>query len=213
MIQYWPEFLKLAVAHLLVLVSPGPDFAIVVRQGLHHGRRAAIVTAIGIGSGICLHVGYSLLGIGLLVRGSALAFDIVKFAGAAYLAWIGVGSLGAPRALSGSLPPDPKPRTEGANRSAWFRGFMTNALNPKATLFFVAVFASIVSPQTPWPVRGGYGAWICLMTTGWFIVVATVFAHERVRRAFILHRHWIDRAMGVVFLGFAAALVFASVPM
>ncbi len=211
MTQYGPEFLKLAVAHLLVLVSPGPDFAIVVRQSLHHGRRAAIVTAIGIGSGICLHVGYSLLGIGILVRSSALAFGILKFAGAGYLAWIGIQSLRSPRAVSGVLPPDREREHGTSHRSAWLRGFMTNALNPKATLFFVAVFASIVSPRTPWLVRGGYGLWITLTTTSWFIVVATVFAHERVRRAFILHRHWIDRAMGVVFLGFAAALILASV--
>jgi RhtB (resistance to homoserine/threonine) family protein len=211
MIQYGPEFLKLAVAHLLALVSPGPDFAIVVRQGLHHGRRAAIVTAIGIGSGICLHVGYSLLGVGILVRSSAPAFEILKFAGAGYLAWIGIQSLRTARTPTGGLPPDPGRGREAAGRSAWFRGFMTNALNPKATLFFVAVFASIVDPRTPWLVRSGYGLWITLTTTAWFIVVATVFAREPVRRAFILHRHWIDRAMGVVFLGFAAALVFASV--
>ena len=85
---YWAQFVRIAIAHLLAVLSPGPDFAMVVRQSLAHGRRAAVWTSIGIGSAILLHVTYSLLGIGLLLRSSHAAFTAVKFAGAGYLAWI-----------------------------------------------------------------------------------------------------------------------------
>ena len=68
MSPYWPEFLKLAIAHMLAVASPGPDFAVVIRQSLAHGRRTAVWTAIGIGCAICLHVTYSMLGLGLVLR-------------------------------------------------------------------------------------------------------------------------------------------------
>src|SRR5207244_2369698 len=64
--DYWGEFLKVALAHLLAVASPGPDLAIVIKQSLRHGRRTAIWTAIGVGAAILLHVTYSLLGLGLL---------------------------------------------------------------------------------------------------------------------------------------------------
>src|SRR5436190_2489125 len=94
---HWLEFSQVALAHLLAVASPGPDFAIVVRQSLAHGRRVAIWTSVGVGSAIFFHIGYSLLGLGLLIRSSPLWFDAVRYAGAAYLAWLGVQALRAKR--------------------------------------------------------------------------------------------------------------------
>ena len=68
--MYWTEFLTVALVHLLAVASPGPDFAIVVRESVSSGRHTGICTAIGVGSGILLHVTYSLLGIGLIVSQS-----------------------------------------------------------------------------------------------------------------------------------------------
>jgi RhtB (resistance to homoserine/threonine) family protein len=208
--EYWVEFAKVAVAHLLAVVSPGPDFAIVLKQSLAHGRRTAIWTSIGVGTAILLHVGYSLLGLGLLIKGSSLWFNIVKFAGAGYIAWIGVQSLRAkPRndaeddaALEGARVPD--------GRGAFAVGFLTNALNPKCTLFFISLFVMIVNPQTPKIIQAGYGLYMAGATMAWFSVVSVVFAHDDVRRRFLHHGHWIDRALGVVFLGFAASLLLAT---
>ena len=90
---YWAQFLTVAVAHMLAVASPGPDFAMVLRQSLAHGRRAAIWTSIGIGSAILLHVTYAVLGIGILLRESPFLFTAVKFLAAAYLAWIGAKAL------------------------------------------------------------------------------------------------------------------------
>jgi RhtB (resistance to homoserine/threonine) family protein len=209
--SYWPEFLKVAIAHMLAVMSPGPDFAVVLRQSLAHGRRTAVWTAIGIGSAICLHVTYSLCGLGLLLRSSPAAFTALKFAGAAYLAWMGVRALRA-------APLSPLAERAGASagglpgaHSAWTIGFLTNALNPKAALFFIALFASLISPGTPLSVRVFYGGWISLTTMGWFSLVAMLFTQDRVRRAYLRSGHWIDRVLGVVFLVFAAGLVASSV--
>lgn len=206
--DYWVEFSKVALAHLLAVASPGPDFAIVLKQSLAHGRRPGVWTAIGVGTAILLHVGYSLLGFGLLIRGSELWFNVVKFAGAAYIAWIGVQSLRAQPRCSGELAEN---NQAIGGRGAFAQGFLTNALNPKCSLFFISLFVMIVSPATPKLVQAGYGLWMSLATMAWFSLVAVVFTRAEVRGRFLRHGHWIDRALGVVFLGFAVSLVFASV--
>ena len=96
-------------------------------------------------------------------------------------------------------------------RGAFVTGFLTNALNPKATLFFISLFVLIVSPTTPKLIQAGYGLWMAVATAGWFCAVSMVFTREEVRRTFLRHGHWIDRALGVVFLGFAASLAVATV--
>jgi len=207
--DYWIEFSKVALAHLLAVASPGPDFAIVLKQSLTHGRRTAIWTSIGVGTAILLHVTYSLLGLGLLIRSSPLWFTIVKYAGAAYIAWLGVQALRTkpfePTAANrGGAPALPKPH------GAFATGFLTNALNPKATLFFISLFVLVVSPSTPKLIQAGYGLWMSLATMAWFTFVSVVFTREDVRGKFLRHGHWIDRALGVVFLGFAFSLALAS---
>jgi RhtB (resistance to homoserine/threonine) family protein len=209
--DYAVEFTKVALAHLLAVASPGPDFAIVLRQSLRHGRSTAMWTSAGIGVAITLHVAYSLLGLGLLLRSSTLAFNVVKYSGAAYLTWVGLQALRTPpRTVEAGAPAEFAAVTPTA-RSAWLTGFLTNALNPKATLFFVALFVTVIGPATPVVVKAGYGAWMVFATTAWFCLVSAVFTRPAVRTAFLRHGHWVDRLLGVVFLVFAVSLALASV--
>lgn len=212
---YWAQFIKVAIAHLLAVASPGPDFAMVVRQSLAHGRRAAIWTSIGVGSAILVHVTYALLGIGILLRTYPLAFTVVKAVGAGYLAWIGVKALlTRPRRELASSPAGAEPGlsspAEPSPRLAWMTGFLTNVFNPKASLFFVAIFASLIDPRTPKVIQGAYGLWMSASTMAWFAMVSVFFTREGIRGAFLRGGHWIDRAMGAVFIGLAAALAVAS---
>ena len=206
MASYWSEFSQVALAHLLAVASPGPDFAIVLRQSLDRGRGPALRTSLGIAAGILVHVTWAVLGLGLLLQGSRAWFDVVRFAGAAYLAWIGV------QALRSRPRQDPGPPAAGAapSRGAFRAGLFTNLLNPKATLFFISLFALVVRPETPRWVQAGYGLWMALATGAWFSLVALFFTRDAVRRRFLRHGHWIDRALGVLFLAFAASLATAS---
>lgn len=209
----WVEFGKVALAHLLAVASPGPDFALVLRQSLAHGRRTALWTSLGVGSAIFLHVGYSLLGLGWLIRSSELWFAVVKYAGAVYIAWLGVQSIRAkPRGEAKN--PDRRCEAETDVRptppEAFFTGFLTNALNPKATLFFLSLFALIVSPETPRWVQAGYGLWMAVTTALWFSAVSVVFTRDDVRMRFLRQGHWIDRVLGVVFLGLAVRLALTA---
>jgi len=205
---YAVEFGQVALAHLLAVASPGPDFAIVLKQSLAHGRRTAIWTSIGVGTAILLHVTYSLLGLGLLLKSSEVWFNAVKYAGAVYIAWLGVQSLRAkPRdaaAIAGGERPQP------SSHGAFAMGFLTNALNPKVTLFFISLFVLVVNPHTPKLIQAGYGLWMSLATMGWFSLVSVAFTRENVRQRFLRCGHWIDRALGVVFIALASVLALAS---
>jgi threonine/homoserine/homoserine lactone efflux protein len=148
--------------------------------------------------------------LGVLTLQSGTAFLTVKWLGAAYLAWIGVSTFRSHPATAreenqmgrrGSLP--------GAGR-AILGGFLTNALNPKAALFFLALFSVVVSPLTPLGVRALYCVWMALATFMWFACVSHFFAREGVRRAFLKLGPWIGRTLGAAFLALAVRLALSA---
>lgn len=205
--MYWAEFLTVALIHLLAVASPGPDFAVVVRESVAHGRKAGTYTAMGVGTAIFLHVGYSLLGIGLIVSQSIVLFNALKWAAAGYLLYIGFKALRAKPANASGAPVNVA-QGERTARGAFTSGFVTNGLNPKATLFFLSLFTVVINPHTPLWVQAGYGVYLAVATGIWFCLVARLFSQERVRAGFARMGHWFDRAMGgvLVALGLKLAL-------
>ncbi len=204
------EFTTLAVLHALAVISPGPDFAIVLRQSVVHGRRVALATSAGIGSGIVVHVLYSVLGLGLLLRTSPRVLEVIQIVGAAYLLWLGIQSLRARPRSDVAAEASPQADASGVGvRRAFITGFLTNATNVKATWFFLSVFTVVVSPQTPRWLQGAYGAWMAVTTTLWFSLVSFGFSQPAVRRAFLRRGHWFDRAMGVVLIALAVRLALS----
>ena len=96
MSHYFYELLGLMAVFSIMVVSPGADFALVVRQSIVHGRRSAIITSFGIGTSLLFHISYTVLGLGLIVSKSLYLFGMLKWAGAAYLFYLGVKALRAP---------------------------------------------------------------------------------------------------------------------
>ena len=207
--MYWAEFFTVALIHLLAVASPGPDFAVVVRESVTHGRRAGTWTAFGVGTAIFLHVGYSLLGIGLIVSQSIMLFNALKWAAAAYLVYIGFKALRARPAGAGGEAIQLS-TVERTPRAAFVAGFMTNGLNPKATLFFLSLFTVVINPHTPLLVQAGYGVYLALATGLWFCLVAMLFSQQRVRAGFARMGHWFDRTMGAVLIAIGVKLAFTS---
>ncbi|CAD5106871.1 LysE family transporter [Zestomonas carbonaria] len=205
----WAEFLTVALIHLLAVASPGPDFAIVVRESVANGRRAGTWTALGVGTGIFVHVAYSLLGIGLIVSQSILLFNMLKWLAAAYLLYIGIKALRARPAAPSNLE-TPSGALERNARAAFVTGFVTNGLNPKATLFFLSLFTVVIDPHTPHWVQAGYGAYLAVATALWFCLVALLFSQRRVRAGFSRMGHWFDRAMGAVLVALGVKLAFTQ---
>ena len=207
--MYWTEFLTVALIHLLAVASPGPDFAVVIRESVNHGRRAGIFTALGVGCAIFLHVAYSLLGIGLIVSQSLVLFSLLKWLAAAYLLYVGIRALRA-------QPADPallEALADGHGRSgrgAFASGFLTNALNPKATLFFLSLFTVVIDPHTPRLIQAGYGLYLAGATAMFFCGVALLFSQSRVRAGFARLGHWFDRVMGAVLIALGVRLALSE---
>ncbi|MFC4297527.1 LysE family transporter [Castellaniella hirudinis] len=199
------ELIAVITITLLAVISPGPDFAMVTRNSLLLSRRAGVLTALGIGLGVLVHVTYTLVGVGLLIQQSLWLFNAIKLAGAAYLIYLGVKMLRAqPRGASADH--HVTPLSDGA---ALRTGFLTNALNPKATVFIVSLFMQVVRPDTPLATQIGYGAFISVAHIAWFSLVATCFSANAVRDRLLAVRHWIDRAFGGLLVGFGVLLAIA----
>ncbi len=208
--EYLDEFLTVAVIHLLAVASPGPDFAMVLRQSLSAGRSAAIWTSVGIGLGILVHVAYALLGLGLIISQSVQIFNIIKMIGAGYLLYIGWKSLRAkPERLVTEADED-MPLRKYTSAQALRIGFLTNVLNPKATLFFLSLFSVIIKPDTPQSVQFVYGLYMSIATGIWFCGLSFVLTQPVVRRGFIRFGHWAERCMGVVLIALGIRLALTS---
>ncbi|WP_413694061.1 LysE family translocator [Psychromonas sp. KJ10-2] len=208
--HYLHEFLMLTLIHFLAVISPGPDFAIVLRQSISFGRKTAIITSLGIGAGIAIHVIYTVLGIGLLISQSSYLMLSAKVLGAAYLTYLGINLLSSKATTNQANPLDTN-NNKKDQQKAFSIGFMTNVFNPKATLFFLAIFTTIVSPNTPIAIQSIYGIWIVLTTAAWFSLVSFLFSKESVRQRFVKQGYWFERVMGGILLIFAGELFFSLI--
>ena len=205
--QYWLEFLTIAGVHLLAVASPGPDFAIVLKHSISFGRRAAIITSIGVGAGILIHVTYSLLGIGLLIKTTPVLFQVFSYVAAAYLLYLGWGAIRSPAPNAQNDIENEQTLQIITDNKAFMVGFLTNGLNPKATLFFLSVFAVAVSPDTPNMIKLGYGLYLAIATAIWFCVLSLFLSSKKVTRFIGKKGYWFDRVMGFVLILLAIKLV------
>jgi threonine efflux protein len=209
--NFWHGFAVLTVVHLLAAASPGPDFAYVTRQSLVSGRRSGLLASLGIALGLSIHIVYSAAGLAAVIAHSAQWMTAIKLLGAGYLLFLGYKGLRSGAAVQGV------PRAQSAATalpaSAWRQvlgGFLCNAFNPKAPIYFLALFTVVLSPDLPMPTLIAYGAWIMVLQWLWFSLVALVFAHPRVRDRLLAARHWIDRAFGVAMIALGVRVLVTA---
>lgn len=202
-------------AGLLLNLTPGPDVLYIVSNALRSGARAGVVAGLGITAGCFVHVLAAAVGVGALLAASATAFTVLKWLGAAYLVWVGVRLLVARRPAT---TPDLRELALAAPRTgAWavFRGgFLTNVLNPKVAIFFLAFVPQFIAPGTEHKAL----AFVLLGTlfntnsiavnAGWALAAAWMARREAVQRGM----HWLDRAAGAMFVGFGLKLALTDPP-
>lgn len=140
----------------------------VVRNSYLYGRTTGLLEATGVAAGVLVHVTYTMLGVGLLIASSTALFTAIKLAGAAYLVYIGVRTFFARNDLAVDLESKPALTRLGALRT----GFLTNALNPKTTLFVVSTFTQVVGEDTGLWQQADYGLFMSAAHLGWFALVA-----------------------------------------
>jgi threonine/homoserine/homoserine lactone efflux protein len=198
--NFWQGFTIVTFVHLLAAASPGPDFALVTRQSLLHGRTAGILTSLGISLGLAIHILYSAAGLAVVVSHSVEWMVIVKLAGGSYLIFLGIKGL---RAKHHSA--DDNHGIPLATNSSAFRmittGFFCNALNPKAPVYFLSLFTVILLNLAI------YGVWIMVLQMLWFASLACFFTNTAIRQRVVKLGHWIDRTFGVVMLALGLQVI------
>jgi RhtB (resistance to homoserine/threonine) family protein len=197
--MYLTQFLTIAVIHFLAVASPGPDFIVVTKNSLSYSRRVGVYTAVGVALGIAVHITYCLLGIALVISQSIIIFSIFKYIGAAYLIWIGY------KGLRTKAKPEVEIDLENNKKDLSIRtairsGFLVNVLNPKATLFLLAVFTQVIDPETPKFIQTLYGVEMVVATFVWFALVSSIFSNKLMKSKITRFSHWIDRVGGAVMI-------------
>lgn len=192
--------------HLLGVISPGPDFIMAVRNSLTYSRKTGIWTAVGFGLGIGVHIFYSVAGLAFVIAQSILLFNSIKIFGSGYLIYIGLKSF-----FSKSSHVELKEHTKKTDisiLSALKIGFLTNALNPKATIFFLSLFTLVISPETPPHIMAILSVIMIIDTILWFSLVAIFFTQKKIRSAFERYQNVFNKTFGglLIALGVKVAL-------
>lgn len=200
----------------LLNLTPGPDVLYIVSSALRSGVRAGIVAALGITAGCFVHIVAAGLGVSALMATSAMAFSVLKWVGAAYLLYVGVRLLlsKAPDAIkieAGSADSV----TAGGLKSLFFRGFWTNALNPKVALFFLAFVPQFIAPGAAHPTVAFLVLGVLFNLNAIPINIGyAVLAAWAAQRTAAIQRgmHWLDRLAGALFVGFGIKLALSAAP-
>lgn len=203
--DYLPQLITVSLIATFMAISPGADFVMITRNSLFFGRRPGLYSAVGVSVAVWLHVAYSIAGLAVIIANSIVLFSILKYCGAAYLIYIGYKTFKANTDLN----------IEGEKGhitafSAFKIGFVTNALNPKTTIFFLSIFTQVVDPATPISIQIIYGAIISAAHLLWFTCVALFLTHPRLLQAFKNSKQVIEKLVGVVLIGFGLKIATST---
>jgi threonine/homoserine/homoserine lactone efflux protein len=212
------HLLLFMAAGLLLNLTPGPDVLYIVSNALRAGARAGIVAGLGITAGCFVHVFAAAVGVGALLAASATAFMLLKWVGAAYLLFAGVNLLisgASPVAWVGEATPTPGCVPRNPAYLEIFRGgFLTNVLNPKVAIFFLAFVPQFIAPATEhkalaFVLLGAlFNVNSVAVNCGWALAAAWLARSGAVQRGM----HWLDRVAGAMFIGFGLKLAFTDNP-
>lgn len=201
---FWAWMLFLIV-DIAVVMSPGPAFVALVRNAMVYDRNISIATALGLALGVMAHVVLVLGGIAFLITKSVLLFNVIKYGGAGYLIYVGVKSLrtGGKCVVVKADEGHVKAITV---KQAVLHGFLMNLLNPKAVVFFTAVFAQFIHPSMSFSVQMLYGFTPVCVEFLWFTGLAIILTNTSIKRRFMNVIHWVERLCGGLMIGLGVKL-------
>jgi len=200
------------ISGLLLNMAPGPDSLLIMARSASQGWRAGSAAALGIGTGTCVHVLAAALGLSALMATSSWAFGLVKLLGAAYLVYMGLGLL-LQRAAPAANSKTPEPPAPRSLRSIYLQGLLTNVLNPKVALFFLAFVPQFIAPDATNKALAFIvlGAIFNFNGMLWChgLAIFTALASRRIQASARVTA-WLNRAIGAVFVSFGLKLALAE---
>lgn len=201
------EIIAVATITMLAVISPGPDFAMVTRNSYTYGTKTGLLCALGIATGVQIHVFYTVFGITLIIMSSAALFFTVKLIGVFYLVYIGFKSLTNKTLISagsGTIK-------QLSNFTAFKNGFLTNALNPKTMFFVVSVYSQVIETTNPLWLNLSYGLFISFAHLVWFSLIALFFATPSIRKKILNYQLMMDKIIGTLLIVLGLSLLFFNV--
>jgi threonine/homoserine/homoserine lactone efflux protein len=199
------------ISGLLLNIAPGVDFLYVLSRAAARGTVAGVWAALGIGLGCFVHIAFAALGLSAILASSAAAFTVVKWIGAAYLIYVGISMLRQRRGLVASLPESPERASpqQVSLAAIFWQGFLTNVLNPKVALFFLAFVPQFIDVASPTKVQAFLLLGAIFNTTGtaWnlFVAWAAAFMAKRLKLASRVGV-WLNRSLGAMFVALGVRL-------
>ncbi len=202
--QYINEFIFLASAILLALMSPGPDFMITLKLSLNHERKYAIMGSLGIGMGNMVHLTYTILGFAIIIKTFPMFLDLIRYLAAFYLIYLGYQNLMAHTVIKVN---DSKKKM--TLKKAFIQGFISNALNPKATMFFLSIFSVIVKETTPMYIQLLFGAFCVGINFLWYSMIVLFLTRKKSLEVFNKYSNYINKIIGIILVVFGFYFIFA----
>jgi len=180
--------------HILAAASPGPDFVLVTQQTLANGKKAGLMCSLGISLGLSIHIIYSAFGLAAVIANSSNAFWVIKVLGGGFLLYLGIRGLRS-KPITNKEVVDLNVVKYSAKKNIGI-GFLCNALNPKAPIYFVSLFTIVLSPDMPIYQIAIYGLWMMGIQLAWFSAVVGLLSRPTINSHFKKAGHWIDRILG-----------------
>ena len=168
--------------HILAAASPGPDFVLVSQQTLSNGKKAGLMCSVGIALGLSIHIAYSAFGLAAVIANSSSALWAIKILGGGYLFYLGIKGLRS-KPLGSTEVVETQAVKYSAKKSIGV-GFLCNALNPKAPIYFVSLFTVVISPDIPLYQIAIYGAWMMIIQLAWFSAVVGLLSRPAINNKF-----------------------------
>lgn len=207
--EYFTPIVSLVIIQILGLVSPGPNFAITVRNSLLYSRRTGIITALGISFGDMIQVMIVVLGLGLVILETKWLYEFIRFGGAFYLIYLGICSFRAKNKFQHDIG-NLKPTKDISAMKALRSGFTVNMLNPTVLVYFLSIFTAFLSPTAPTELLWLYIAIISGSTLIWYCGLAYCLSHQNFRRHFNELSHWIEFIAGAIFITLGARILLET---
>jgi len=203
----WSQIFTFMVAATLLVTSPGPNGALIAKTVPTSGRNAGFANIAGFFTAFYVHGTLSILGISVLLVKSAIAFAIVKYLGVAYLVWIGIKALIAAYKGVEPLPNIAPSRSRRSLSRAFVEGFLTNGLNPKVSMFYLAVFPNFL-PLSDHRIASAFVLVFLhsMINVVWFSFLVVLLSRLKVTMVSGRSRRWLKGATGFVFIGFGLKL-------
>ncbi|WP_417781840.1 LysE family translocator [Terasakiella pusilla] len=197
--------LVITTLHVFAIVSPGPEFLLISRQTLEHGKKIGLFCVLGSLLGSIIHIGYSSFGLAQVLSQSKNALLFIQLAGGGYLIYLGLGAMRArPKQCTDSQPP----LLLENSRKSLRKGFLCNLLNPKAILYYPAVFTFVLSSDISNGEITIYGLWMMSIHALWFTFVVLILSKPRINQLYGRYSHWIDRILGVAMVLLGLKVIF-----